>query len=423
MNKIIVIVIAIILLSSFIFVLPTGEGNEIESSFGFWKIDIRIDTNEGTKTLSTIDTFGASLMSVFAEGQEVTSINYIVSARATGQGYDSAELDMSNAYISAVVNNNEIYGEYGNSDISLQLDSDYIDVFTLDGTSLVSALDNELTSGSHTVNFKLYSGDYKFRGVPDGDWQTSTSFPVTTLSIEVSNEVTCYQCDGQGGVESEEFDTSCPSGWSSSPPDCECYTDTKYGSWSSWSNRGCSAHHDCKRHQRRERDILEATICPGFVGPPYYEKVDTQYDYRLVYDSGCCEPDEVTCYKCDGQGGLLTDTFEDSCPWDWSSSAPDCSCDVTYDYDPWSDWEFQFCLGNDKWAKRTRKVYTMTTCPGFVGPPERVYDSTEEEWTHIHDPFYCTYIASILTGTTFSVVSSGNVEPYRTSSTQYLGRK
>lgn len=416
-------IVALLILAG-LFIVPTGNSSEVESGFGFWNVRLIAGLEDGsTQELNVATTYGAQLLAVLKDGQKITSITFIAEARATGEGFTSAELDMSNFLIGAFIGSDLVDAKHGSAGISLPLGSDFTDVFSFTSTVIIDELNECYNEGTHTLYFQMESGDYKYRGVPDGDWQTSTSFPISSLTVEVVGDTICYRCDGQGNLETMTTTTTCPSGWSStpiSPGDCECYTDTKYGTWSSWSNIGCSDI-DCFMSQRRSRDILQGTICPGFVGPVQYVKDGTDYDYRVVYNSACCDTQYITCYQCDGSGGTNNQQFEGtSCPSGWSSSPPNCACYTDYKYGSWSDWVFQYCLSYNRHDRRERDVLVGTVCPGFIGPVHYTYSHTEYEWRIVNDPMFCLYGMSTISPSLFSV-SSTLPESYRLSSTHYLG--
>lgn len=426
MNKLLVFIVAAILMFTAVFFIPAGADNVTSSSFGEWRVSAVLETADGEQVdLKPMDSVGAMLLNFYHDGSQVSTVTYSLEAKAAGEGYTHARIFKDSIESDGLLDGPDVLS------FGTELGSGYVDVPLNDGefhtvcsrTFDFSTFD-EVADGTYTLGL-CYSGGVEYCGVTSGG--TTDPTQTTTLDQYVEQEVTyeaavitCLQCDGTGGVDSmETTDSSCPDGWTEASEfdeDCDCYVDQTLGSWSSWSNMGCVG--DCYMRQKRSRDVLEATICPGFVGPPSYQKVGTLYDYRNVYDSSCCEPDEITCYQCDGSGGVNSKTVDGtSCPSGWSSSRPDCSCDTDTVYGSWSAWEFAYCIGYTKYERRTRDVYTVEYCPGFVGPPAQQFDHTETEWRNSFDTNTCGGGFTFNTGTYYSVQSTEYVDTY-----EYEGR-
>lgn len=429
MKQLLVIGVVAVLVIGGLFVIPNGANAETQTSFGFWKVNVYLEDCQGNRQeITSPDTYGATILSFYDENDNVfSSIVFVLSAKATGSGYSYARI-----YKDDIESDGFLFGP---SDYAFGTDypTGYVHIPLNDGAFhevVERTYDFDSLGDVESGTYELvlcFDGDVTYQGVlPDGSTdpeQTMQLNQEVTHTISYQDEaITCLRCDGQGGVESQTVTgDSCPYGWTKSSDfneDCSCYTDTTYGSWSSWSDIGCSS--DCHMRQKRTRDILESTLCPGFVGPPFYQKVGTDTDYRTVYDSSCCQSTEVTCYRCDGNGGTDSDTFDNSCPYGWSSSPPDCSCDTVISYNSWSSWEVQYCLGYTKYERRTRDVYTITTCPGFVGPPPRIYDHTEDEWRNSFDPLVCSGSMSFFSSSFFTLNSITDISPYEYDS-RYLG--
>jgi hypothetical protein len=425
MNKIFVIIFAIMLVVASIFFIPLGSSSEIESGFGFWNVSIFVESKNGnTHELHIPRTYGAQLLAVYRGGQEITSITYILSARATGAGFTGAELDMSDFYIGAFVSGNLLERKKGTSSNMLSLDGEFIEVFTFTSSDIIDQI-NDMDNGSHVLVFGHESGSYKYRGVPGGEWQESTTFPESFVDVTVVKQTTCFRCDGQGGFEHMySSESSCPPGWIHSdffdPESCECTTEYSYDPWSDWLFVECSSN--CHALQQRTQKVYTITICPGFIGPPARIYSHTVTENRIVYDANCCQTIYITCYKCDGLGGLLSEVFENSCPSGWVAIPPDCSCYDDYWYGPWTDWDFLYCIQSMKFERREREVRKATICPGFIGPPYYAFYETQSQLRYLYDPIFCNlFLTFVFTGSVFSI-NNPVVESYRMSETHYLGR-
>jgi len=90
------IIIATVLILAIIIVVPIGSSNEIDSGFGSWKVDCYAITEDGKEILLNPTNNGLSfLLSWYHEGVEVVSVDWRLKAKATGSGYDSVFIDMS----------------------------------------------------------------------------------------------------------------------------------------------------------------------------------------------------------------------------------------------------------------------------------------------------------------------------------------
>jgi hypothetical protein len=429
--KFIAIMVVLILVIAALFIIPIGMGEEVEAPFGDWRISVDVETTDGkTVPLSTVTTMGAQMLSVFAGGTEISTITYKVEARATGSGFTHCELDLSQARFSMMVDDKKV-GRNGEANIMLPLDGDYQTVFELKGEWLVENLD-ALLPGDYTVTFGLSQGSYKFRGVGDvnGDWQTSTSMPTTTLDISVTQDQNCYRCDGAGGIESRDAnpDGSCPSGWDHESyfdsSKCACWWEPDYDSWSMWSPIGCHSTKDCYRREQRTRKVYNAKYCrPNIHTPVERVYTHTQTEYRNVYSSSCCAPSStITCYKCDGAGTKLSQTVTGTtCPSGWDSNPMNCQCYWHYKYGDWSSWEFINCVGKYGLYRRTRIRYRGWTCPGFTGHVNYQQYSTETEEKIMASAYCYLFPKYQIMGLTFNIQTTP-YEPYMLNSNYYLGR-
>ena len=418
MNKLKSWIIVIMLAVAGLVVLQLpASSSEVIAPFGEWNVDVTMtDMNNNSIPLS-IETWQGQILSVFHGGTQISSITYTLSASATGEGYSTCELNLAGAYIVADVDGTYYAGGDGGF-TTLNIGDDPVVVFTL--TMGVAALDN-LAAGDYTLIFHLVQGSYSYRGMPGGDWQQSTSLPSASFGITVADEHYCYQCDGEGGINSyQTSDPGCPSGWfeTITVSECECYTDTSYGSWSSWSDMGCSD--DCYMQQQRTRTIYEGEYCPGMSGEPDWVAVGTDTDYQTVYDSDCCNPTYVTCYQCDGNGGVDSQQFEGSCGSGWYSSPPSCSCYTESSYGSWGSWQFMYCMGFIVYERRARDKLERECCPGGGCDAWSVVGTNWDYRSYV-DITQCPGGGQIVTCSSMFTVSTPEFTPYYVDAEHYLG--
>ena len=425
LNKQLSIGIILLLVLGAVLVFPTAASETVDSPFGEWQVSITATDEEGNiKPLSVVNNMLGQLLSISVDGQEVTDFTFTLKAKATGEGYDSCEIDMSNAYIATSVGGVEYASGIGESGIEIPVNGDFQTVFSM---SVATVTLESLVPGSHTLTFSLKTGDYKFRGVPDGEWQTSTSIPTASIQIEKTEEQkTCYKCDGNGGVSTTSVGESqnCPSGYQSSPPSCSCSRETSYGSWSSWEYYAPSCN--CFVIERRTRDKLERTCCPGG-GCSSWSKWGTDEETRDVYDEDYCQEEYIMCYQCDGNGGMNSKEVLESvgCGSGWSSSYPSCPCTTETSYSSWGPWVFQNCLpGRLRHDMRERSYSTQTCCPSASGMSCDGWAQGGMEYEHryVVDWGTCFWYAQFVVPSLTFNVQTTPFDSYQTDSSHYLGK-
>ena len=420
-------VIAILIIAGLVVLQLPASSAEVEAPFGEWQVLVGITDTDGRYIPMEIETFGNQMLNVFIGGTQISSVTYTLKAKATGSGYDTCEVDFGSAFIAAKVCLDAPYIDCNYKDAisggvtTLTVgDSEFVTVFEY--TLTTANIEVYKPAGTYIVSFFLVSGGAYYRGLPDGDWEYTTSIPGASTTVVVTNEHYCYQCDGEGGINSyQTSDPGCPSGWfeTISVSECECYTDTSYGSWSSWSNIGCSG--DCYMQQQRTRTIYEGEYCPGMSGEPDWVAVGTDTDYQTVYDSDCCDTTYVTCYQCDGNGGVDSQQFEGSCGSGWYSSPPSCSCYTESSYGSWGSWQFMYCMGYIVYERRARDVLERECCPGG-GCDAWVTVGTNWHYRNYVDITQCPGGCQIVSSNMFYTVgSTPEFTPYYVDAEHYLG--
>ena len=412
-------VIAILIIAGLVVLQLPASSSEVVAPFGEWQVLVGITDTDGNYIPMEIESYGSQILTVFIEDLPVSSITYTLKARATGEGFDTCDIYMSEANIGATIT-----GGSFSHDFPVQTGG----VTTLDvGSSLfvlvyeyvldADDIDSVTTSaGAYTVTFSSRDGTVMYRGLPDGDWESTDAIPSASTNIEVTNEFNCYKCDGQGGLLTvESSGETCPDGYSSIMPDCTCIIETSYGAWGSWSNTGCVR--DCYVGQVRYRDELERVCCPG-ADCTAWVKVGTDNDYREIFYDPCCNDPDVTCYQCDGEGNVVSRVFSGSCGSGWYSSPPDCDCYTTTTYGAWGSWVFQYCSGLTRYDKRTRTQTNAYCCPG--GGCDYTY-TTDTEWRHYIDTLACGGAQIVSSNMFYTVGSTPEFTPYYVDAEHYLG--
>jgi len=169
-----VIIIAAVLILAVIIVVPIGSSNEIESGFGSWKVDCYAVTEDGKEILLEPANNGLSfLLSWYHEGVKVVSVDWKLKAKATGSGYDSVLIDMSDLRGDAYMSDYP-YGT-GWDWIGPSIDDFGTSTISLDGEfHIVAEMHVDLpsspgTSDEYKLELRWISYDYVFYQGIDND--------------------------------------------------------------------------------------------------------------------------------------------------------------------------------------------------------------------------------------------------------------
>jgi len=206
MKKIVFIVIVMVALAG-VLVYPLSQGNEIESGFGSWKLEVYSVTEDGTETLMEPKMNNLQTLSwLNNNGDVVTAVKYVLKAKATGSGFDFCELDLDaipcggQMWKGSIWEWNHAFStSYGPSSITIPLDNAFHNVFSKT-FALPSTNDG---AGSYDLYIFFGRANARFRGLSDGgngDWQTESVDIKTYLDIEYTS--------GGGGGGSTEYDVS-----------------------------------------------------------------------------------------------------------------------------------------------------------------------------------------------------------------------
>ena len=91
---IIAAIVIILIIAGSVLAFQEGLKEEI-TDFGSWGQQIYFEFEDGS-----VENFEGSLLSFLHDGKTVTSITYILGAKATGTGYNNIEIDLSNYVLS-----------------------------------------------------------------------------------------------------------------------------------------------------------------------------------------------------------------------------------------------------------------------------------------------------------------------------------
>lgn len=236
MKKILIIAIAAIIICAAFFI-PVGQSNQITSSFGEWKLEIVGVDSDGKEIPFAVKTNTAQLLSFSYNGKPIDTVKYRLFAKATGSGFTSCELDLSDVESDGIVYQTPsstngyryIWDDVtGTNSMSIPLNSGYEKVF--ERSYCLGNLD-DVPDGSYQMQVR-YRGDVRFRGLgsTNGDWATEniqldsiidlsndgdddggsgggggsddpTLYTVTILTVPLAEWVTCSQKDFVGPPE------------------------------------------------------------------------------------------------------------------------------------------------------------------------------------------------------------------------------
>ena len=301
------IVVAILVLAA-VMIVPIGTSDVVDSPFGQWKVGIRAVGKDGSVTpLSIVNTIGGQILSVSGPDIDVNgSLEFYISAKATGEGYTQCEIDMTDVEFTPYIPGGCPFDAKYGSKVTIDVgDSDFTEIYTYTLTAEQIECD-ALDLGTHTLTFES-TGTVRYRGLPGGETQTISSIPSAETTITI-----------------EEPDEDPPE----DPPD-ECTYEYKH-EYGSWSDMGCVG--DGKRKQTRIRTTYRRYRCPDETSVPNWEYAWEDNQYRTISDSSCDEPDPCIPYTT---------------------------------YGDWTNWVYDRCEGATRYDYRTRMVTTYT-CPGHV---------------------------------------------------------
>ena len=180
MKKGIIVIIAIVVLAlGILFFLQTPSemweepgwddpGSESgSSSAGDWGTEVEVGYADGsTESLRVVSN---SPFKIVHEDKEVDYFKFKVFAKATGEGYDNCEIDMTAFYVSSAVTGTEVVwssdGSSGET-VTMPLNGVWLNVYEI----TVNAVDLEsLEPTAYTLGFET-KGSLQVRGVPNGEW-------------------------------------------------------------------------------------------------------------------------------------------------------------------------------------------------------------------------------------------------------------
>jgi|GEM_PF-6546652 len=203
--KLIAGLMIVIIFLSLLFFVPTGESQTIDAPFGDWFVEVEGVTTEGeTIQFSLLNTIGSKALSFTYGGQEVDQINCRIYAKATGEGYEYCDIDLSQTYISSnlMLGNKGYEGEtiYGPSEtktVNVNGEKELVMTATLD-LNYFEDIAN-LEEGTATLEIYCFKLPIRYRG-RNGDeadpWveEQSSFFVHTGINFQYEEEqepVTC----------------------------------------------------------------------------------------------------------------------------------------------------------------------------------------------------------------------------------------
>lgn len=294
MKKIIGILIVAVLLGSLFLFVPTGQSQNIKTPFGNWTVELTGTTPCGdTVPFSTVNTVVGQIFSWSTGGQEIDHLNIKIYAQATGDGYETCELNMGTYELIALLSEpgtgvSRPVGTPLAQTFELPVNGDQVLIVDADtDLSIFESASSVDYGDTFTIKFwfrKLtvpYPGEYiTFRGIEsdgtEGPWQEYTDVFVINTDITLTYEEDyvppppscnepfpgqncqsspseCGPCNahltdvyGWSGGSVEGF------GWSSSSPYGECNIIYKYydvDHWSSWEAANVNDHIEVFRYR------------------------------------------------------------------------------------------------------------------------------------------------------------------------------
>lgn len=185
---VVAVVVVVVGIGYFLFYSDNGYF-ETSNEFGSWQEEIFIEYADGSET--TLKAVQSQFLpfSVTYQGQEIVRAGLRVNAQVSGTGFDNAVIDLNNyGYIFAIYAEGygpELYAnEVRSSDtITVPLGmTQEVYSHSMDIDSIMSSF----SEGLYHIKF-LPVGSCRYRGDPDGDWQ-SVSLPTSrTMDVNVES--------------------------------------------------------------------------------------------------------------------------------------------------------------------------------------------------------------------------------------------
>ena len=200
------------------FIIPTGSGSTSTNSFGSWEFKLIGTTVDGEVVeFEPINNMAGQLLSWSYNGEELQTVTCEVYAKATGEGYDYCDLDISDCQLYPFLYQSETQqaggsGTFGTDDIiSIPVNSE-------SGTKIIETIcnfdemenKNVFTDGTMTLQFVFAQRPLRFRGRSGSNtdpWSEQTeTFQIETQMTITYEEKTC----GDGNCERELRHVSSP---------------------------------------------------------------------------------------------------------------------------------------------------------------------------------------------------------------------
>jgi len=185
-NVALVLVVTAMLILVGIFVFTnTVEGYEEDTGFGSWESNVEVHYKDGSSQSLYFKPPVFSLNEIFHEDKEITSIDYNLRAKSTGEGFTSCEIDLQNFQVNSelIVNDVSKWTDTGTigSTVEIVVNGDFVNIYNV--TIQASDLD-EINFLGDCKLFFYPTGDIRFRGLPDGSWADSKLPSIVFVSLE-----------------------------------------------------------------------------------------------------------------------------------------------------------------------------------------------------------------------------------------------
>jgi len=190
---VVVAMLAIISFGTDVFTTPYWE---TETEFGMWQDELIIEFADGSsQSFKIIEEGRDKPFTVFYGDEEITSMSLKLSAKATGEGYEGAEIKTTNfGYDGTIMKQSpppvelkHTWSSHRNDGTTtVSLDSTKTLVNT--GINLDAEINNnpsEYPQGIYSIRFDP-KGTVQYRGYPDGgSWETATLPPYRVATVAV----------------------------------------------------------------------------------------------------------------------------------------------------------------------------------------------------------------------------------------------
>lgn len=185
-KTIVAILIVIALVAGASYVVLGSNYFEEPNQFGSWGQRVLVNYADGSQeSLSLVATNPVKSFSVKHEDTAIVSITYELSARATGVGYTSVDIDYSLYSVRFITGSSVVTKTFTGTAVSIPLDNVWYKVCSVDISA--NEIQDSLPAGTYTMSISG-QGSIKYKGNVDTAWSTASNPSEVTFDVTISTD-------------------------------------------------------------------------------------------------------------------------------------------------------------------------------------------------------------------------------------------